>query len=61
MVRSEAQKRADKNYNKNSVVVKIIKFNKSKDKDILDFIENKKPFMTYIKDLIRKDIENEKQ
>lgn len=52
---TEAQKKASKKYDKENSVVKTVKFNKKTDKDILDHIEDKK-FVTYVKELIRKDI-----
>lgn len=60
MPRSEAQKRAQKKYQKkyqkDNEVIKTVKFNRKTDDDILNHIENVGAFTTYIKKLIRKDI-----
>lgn len=57
---TEAQKRAKKKYQKEKTVGKYIQLNKETDKDILSHIQDI-PFQTYIKKLIRRDIENGKK
>lgn len=57
MATSEAQKRASAKYRKNNV--KAIMFNLyPSDKDLLEFLESKKNRSSYIKELIRKDMDN---
>ena len=60
MVRSEAQKKAQakyqKGYQKEFEVIKTVKFNRKTDDDILDHIDNVGAFTTYVKKLIREDI-----
>lgn len=51
----------DAKYQKEKTTIKAIKFINTTDKDILEFIENKKPFATYIKKLIRKDMKETKE
>lgn len=57
MATSEAQKRASAKYRKNNV--KAIMFNLyPSDEDLLEFLESKKNRSSYIKELIRRDMEN---
>lgn len=52
---TEAMIRAIGKYNSENTVQKIARFNKKTDADILEHIKDK-PFQTYIKKLIRKEI-----
>ena len=54
---SEAQKRAAKKYNKEYVVRFLVRINRNTEADILDRLNKVPAKMTYIKDLIRKDIQ----
>lgn len=54
---SEAQKRANAKYEKENVTRKVLKLYKSTDQDILDWLDGK-VFATYVKELIRKDIQS---
>lgn len=62
---SENKKKYDKEYAKKYEKIKGVKLNKNTDKDIfnhLDYLKKiKKPFSTYVKELIRKDIEESKK
>lgn len=62
MVRSEAQKKADKKYQKKSNVIKTIKLTKGIDDDIINYIyEIDQSFNSLIKELIRERIEKDKK
>lgn len=53
----ERKKKYDKEYAKKFELVKGVKLNRNTDEDILDYLECiDKPFSTYVKELIRKDI-----
>ena len=54
---TDAQKRASAKYNKENVKRVILHFNINTDKDILDYLERKDNKTGYIKELIRKDME----
>ena len=59
MATSEAQKKASAKYRKNNV--KAIMFNLyPSDGDLIEFLEGKENRSGYIKDLIRKDMNNSK-
>ena len=59
MATSEAQKRASAKYRKNNV--KAIMFNLyPSDSDLIEFLEGKENRSSYIKELIRKDMNNSK-
>ena len=53
---TEAQKKATAKYKARSIVQKKLDFNKTTDADILEWLEGK-VFSTYVKELIRKDIQ----
>lgn len=53
---TEAQKKATAKYKARSIVQKKLDFNKTTDADILKWLEGK-TFSTYIKQLIRADIQ----
>ena len=57
---SEALYKATRKYNKKMTTQRNLKFNKKTDADILEHIEGK-AFQTYVKELIRKDIEESKK
>ena len=60
MATSEAQKRASAKYRKNNV--KAIMFNLyPSDSDLIEFLEGKENRSSYIKELIRKDMNNSKK
>ncbi|WP_455039637.1 hypothetical protein [Lancefieldella parvula] len=60
MATSEAQKRASAKYRKNNV--KAIMFNLyPSDSDLIEFLEGKENRSSYIKELIRKDMNNLKK
>ena len=62
MVRSEAQKKADKKYQKKANVIKTIKLTKGIDDDIINYIDEiDQPFNSLIKELIRERIEKDKK
>ena len=62
MVRSEAQKRADKKYQKKANVIKTIKLTKGIDEDIINYIDKiDQSFNSLIKELIREKIEKDKK
>lgn len=62
MVRSEAQKKADKKYQKKSNVIKTIKLTKGIDDDIINYIDEiDQSFNSLIKELIREKIEKDKK
>lgn len=62
MVRSEAQKRADKKYQKKANVIKTIKLTKGIDDDIINYIDKiDQSFNSLIKELIREKIEKDKK
>ena len=62
MVRSEAQKRADKKYQKKANVIKTIKLTKEIDEDIINYIDKiDQSFNSLIKELIREKIEKDKK
>lgn len=62
MVRSEAQKRADKKYQKKANVIKTIKLTKGIDDDIINYIDEiDQSFNSLIKELIRERIEKDKK
>lgn len=62
MVRSEAQKRADKKYQKKANVIKTIKLTKGIDDDIINYIDKiDQSFNSLIKKLIREKIEKDKK
>ena len=62
MVRSEAQKRADKKYQKKANVIKTIKLTKGIDDDIINYIDEiDRSFNSLIKELIRERIEKNKK
>lgn len=48
-------------YNKKYATKRVVNFNKNvqEDLDILEFIENKRPFSSYVKALILKDMKGE--
>lgn len=54
------KKEYDLNYQKNKIVQKMIKFNKKKDIDKLDFIKDKN-FNRYVHGLIEKDMKETKE
>ncbi len=59
MATSEAQKKASAKYRKNNV--KAIMFNLyPSDSDLIEFLEGKENRSSYIKELIRKDMNNSK-
>ena len=62
MVRSEAQKRADKKYQKKANVIKTIKLTKGIDDDIINYIDKiDQSFNSLIKEHIREKIEKDKK
>lgn len=62
MVRSEAQKKADKKYQKKSNVIKTIKLTKGIDDDIINYIDEiDQSFNSLIKELMRERIEKDKK
>ena len=62
MVRSEAQKRADKKYQKKANVIKTIKLTKGIDDDIINYIDKiDQSFNSLIKEIIREKIEKDKK
>lgn len=56
---SENKKKYDVAYAKKNTTQKMLRLNNNHDKDILEWLKNKK-FNPYIKELIRKDIEESK-
>lgn len=58
---SEAQKKAVARYDANNTVRISLKFNLNTDIDILDKLESVANKTGYIKELIRKDIEHDKE
>lgn len=56
---TEAQKRATVKWNKANTVLITLRFNKEKDKDVLNRLDEKGK-TAYIRELIRQDIESEK-
>jgi hypothetical protein len=57
---TEAQKKARNKYNKENIANKVISFNKNTEADLLEWIQDKK-FGTYVKNLIRADMEAQKK
>ena len=57
---TDAQKRANEKYDKENTKVITMKLNKNTDADILDWLESKGKKQTYLKALIRADIEKNK-
>lgn len=53
---SSAQIKANNKYNKEKTILKSIRFTKETESDLLEWLEDK-PFSTYVKRLIREDIE----
>ena len=51
------KKKYDSVFNKENTVMKGIRFNIHKDKDLLDWLEQHKPYSEYIKNLIKQDKE----
>ena len=61
MVQNENKKLYDMKYHKENSVIKNIRFGKNTEKDILDYLSNlNEPFGTYVKRLIKEDMEKEK-
>lgn len=59
---SENKKKYDKEYQKKYEIIKAVKLNRNTDKDIISHLGlSNKPFSTYMKELIRKDIEESKK
>lgn len=58
---TEAQRKATARYDANNTVRISLKFNLNTDIDILDKLENVSNKTGYIKELIRKDIEHDKE
>lgn len=58
---TEAQRKATARYDANNTVRISLKFNLNTDIDILDKLESVANKTGYIKELIRKDIEHEKE
>jgi hypothetical protein len=56
---TDAQKKARNKYNKENIANKVISFNKNTEADLLEWIKDKK-FGTYVKNLIRADMEAQK-
>ena len=52
----DSKRKWDAKYQKEKTTTKAIKFINTTDKDILEYIADKKPFATYVKNLIRKDM-----
>ena len=55
---TEAQKKATIKYSKKHILQKNIKLNKETDADIIQHLEKQDNVNGYLKDLIRKDIED---
>ena len=60
MPSTDAQKRASAEYNKKKTVQIALRLNVETEKDIIDQLNKVPSKMGYIKELIRKDIENNK-
>lgn len=60
MPRTEAQKKASAEFNKRKTVQVALRLNIETEKDIIDQLNKVPSKMGYIKELIRKDIENNK-
>lgn len=58
---SEAQKRASRKYDQTHTTGLYLKLNLKTDEDIIIHLDTKTNVQGYIKDLIRKDIEEDKQ
>lgn len=57
---SENKKRYDMAYHKENSVIKNIRFGKTTEKDMLEYLSNlSEPFGTYIKRLIKDDMQKE--
>lgn len=56
MTKTEAQIRAQRNYERNQTVKKSLQFTRNNDADIIEHIEQIDNFQGYIKSLIREDI-----
>lgn len=59
MTYSEAQKKATMKYMKEKMVQKVVRFSPN-ERDILEWLESQPNMSGYIKDLIRKDMEANK-
>lgn len=57
---TEAQKKARNKYNKKSQINKTVTLNRATDQDIIKFTENQN-FTGLVKNLIRKEIDNNKK
>lgn len=59
MPATDAQRRASAKYARNNVVQKVVKFYPT-ERDLLDYIERQGAFATYVKRLIREDMERDR-
>lgn len=59
---SENKKRYDMAYHKENSVIKNIRFGKTTEKDMLDYLSNlSEPFGTYVKRLIKDDMQKKSE
>ena len=57
-MRSEAQKKADRKYEKNNVRRLTIKLNRNTDDDLIDYLEGIDNVQGFVKELIRQHIKS---
>ncbi len=62
-MKTEAQIRANRKWEKKTIIDKSIRLNKNTDKDIIDYLNDAdiKSFQGYVKELIRKDIQQHQE
>lgn len=60
MAYNERKKEYNKTYQKEKTTQRVLQLNYNTDIDIIDWLEKNRPFATYVKKLIRKDMEERK-
>ena len=60
MAASENKKKYDMEYKRKNTKQKILILNKNTESDLIEWIEDHKPFNTYIKQLIKEDMKKSK-
>lgn len=61
MVASENKKKYDKEYKKKNTVQRVLQLNKNTDKELIKWLDNHRPFATYIKKLVNDDMKKSKE
>lgn len=59
-MKTEAQKKAQKTYMATQVT-KAVRFDKNNEKEVLDFLNKKGNFTSFVKSLIQKEMDKEKE